>query len=83
MNLPPAGGDANLFRVAQNRFGTVQLGMDQPHGLRQEEKEQGSGKKLGAAEALAREKSGHKSGPKCFTMSGELCGNLSARVQNL
>jgi hypothetical protein len=44
--------------------------------LCQKEKEQDSGEKLGAAEALAREKSGHKSGTKCFTMRRAVCGNL-------
>lgn len=50
--------------------------MDEPNCLRQKEKEQSSGEKLGAAEALAREESGHKDEPKCFTMSGAVCGNL-------
>ena len=35
----------------------------------------------GAAEAFAGEKSGHKGGTKCFTMSGAVCGNFCRAVQ--
>jgi hypothetical protein len=62
MDLSPAGGDADLLRSAhgsQIGFGRVQFGVCEPYGLRQKDEEQGSGEKLGAAEAFAGEKSGH------------------------